>query len=70
MTATQNDMTDATKPVPFWYVLDSGGVATLCADEDDARRSAAEFDEQRPLRSPHRAVRLVESTNPPAEGAA
>lgn len=42
----------------FWYCVDNSGVAMLCCDEDDARRSAVELAEQYPHRRPYRAVLL------------
>lgn len=43
-----------------WYMVNTIGMATLCLDEADARRSAEEADLLYPRHSPHRAVVLVE----------
>jgi hypothetical protein len=42
-----------------WYALDAMGVATLCADEADARRVRDEHEAIYPGRRPHRAVRMA-----------
>lgn len=42
-----------------WYVLSGDGMATLCADEDDAKEVAADADLSYPRMAPHRAVQLV-----------
>jgi hypothetical protein len=43
-----------------WYCLDFDGLATLCADEDDAKKTAEWADKRFPRNGPHRAVQLVE----------
>ena len=53
-----------------WYCLSREGQATLCRDEADARKTAAGSDVLYHRGAPHRAVRLVEATDPPAEWAA
>jgi len=50
---------DDPRKVGHWYVLDMMGVATLCADEADARRVRTEHEALYPGRRPHRAVRLA-----------
>jgi len=50
---------DDPRMVGHWYVLDVLGVATLCADEADARRVRSEHEALYPGRSPHRGVRLA-----------
>jgi hypothetical protein len=42
-----------------WYCLDIKGVATLCADEKDAKQTAKDADMDYPRNAPHRAVQLV-----------
>jgi len=42
-----------------WYVISRTGIATLCADEIDARKSAVEFDHDWPDAAPHSAVQMV-----------
>lgn len=44
---------------PRWYMVTKDGLATLCADEEDARSSAAEADELWPNNAPHTAVQLA-----------
>lgn len=41
-----------------WYVVNRDGLATLCADEADARKVADECDLMFPRVAPHRAVLL------------
>lgn len=43
-----------------WYSLDREGIATLCIDENDARKTAGDSDVMWPRRGPHRAVQMVE----------
>jgi hypothetical protein len=43
-----------------WYCLDIKGVATLCANEKDAKQTAKEADMDYPKNGPHKAVQLVE----------
>lgn len=42
-----------------WYAIDFEGMATLCADEADARKNAKEAAEQFPRRAPYVAAQLV-----------
>ena len=49
----------ATPVAARWYVLTNDGMATLCADEADAKELAADADVSYPRMAPHRAVRLV-----------
>ena len=57
-------MTEELKPedsqaLPLrWYVVNRDGLATLCADEADARKVADECDLMFPRVAPHRAVLL------------
>lgn len=44
-----------------WYCVSRGGMATLCADEQDAMKVTAESNASWPNNSPHRAVQLVEA---------
>ncbi len=44
--------------LPRWYCIASNGVATLCADENDARTLAKDCDLDWPTNAPHRAVLL------------
>lgn len=43
---------------PRWYCVTRSGMATLCADEEDARREAATGDREYPRPGPHQAVML------------
>jgi len=49
----------ATPVAARWYVLTNDGMATLCADEADAKAVAADADVSYPHMAPHRAVQLV-----------
>ncbi len=52
---------------PRWYMVNKSGMATLCADREDAERVASDAQEQWPNCGPHRAVQLVEvGGTPPA----
>ena len=42
-----------------WYCIGRNGIATLCADQRDAKEVAFESDAQWPREAPHRAVQLV-----------
>lgn len=44
-----------------WYMVNKDGMATLCADEADAEREAADAQAIWPGMGPHRAVQLVEA---------
>ena len=44
-----------------WYMVDKGGMATLCADQQDAEIEAKEADAVWPRAGPHRAVQLVDA---------
>ena len=48
-----------------WYCVSRDGMATLCADQDDAQRTADSGDRDWPNSAPHRAVMLFE--HPPAQ---
>jgi hypothetical protein len=54
---------------PRWYCIDKTGMATLCADEDDARQSAKLAEQDWPRNAPYRAVQLCEYTPPAAQPA-
>lgn len=43
-----------------WYMVNNIGMATLCADRDDAEREAANAREAFPQSAPHRVVQLAE----------
>lgn len=43
-----------------WYSVNREGIATLCADEEDARWNAAHCDQSWPRGAPSRAVQLVD----------
>ena len=45
---------------PRWYCVNNMGMATLCADQDDAEDVASACDMDFPRQAPHRAVQLVE----------
>ena len=47
---------------PSWYCVDKIGMATLCADKDDAEQSAKLAEQDFPRNSPYRAVQLCEYT--------
>ena len=49
------------KPAGRWYVLNKHDMATLCKDEDDARKAAPEYDQQWPNVAPHRVALLVDA---------
>ena len=44
-----------------WYMVNKGGMATLCTDKEDAEREAADAQRVWPHMGPHRAVQLVEA---------
>ena len=44
-----------------WYCVNREGMATLCADEADARENVADNDKIWPRHAPHRAVQLVDA---------
>ena len=45
-----------------WYMVNKGGMATLCTDKEDAEREAADAQRVWPHMGPHRAVQLVEAS--------
>lgn len=47
---------------PRWYSVDRNGVATLCADRENAEREAAEAAWQWPVNAPYLAVQLADAT--------
>jgi hypothetical protein len=49
-------------PGARWYSLNRNGLATLCANEADAKSEAARQDRTWPQGVPHRAVQLVEAS--------
>ena len=44
-----------------WYMVSRDGMATLCADREDAEQEAKDADMAWPHSGPHRAVQLVEA---------
>jgi hypothetical protein len=44
----------------MWYVIDKEGLATLCADKQDAETTAKEADLLWPKNAPHRVAQIVE----------
>lgn len=52
-----------------WYMLSRDGMATLCADRDDAMTEAASADKLYPNGAPHRALQLV-AANAVSDGVA
>lgn len=46
---------------PQWYCIAADGMATLCADEDDAKQNAKMADMDWPRSGPHKAVQLVDA---------
>ena len=53
---------NAAPVVGRWYFVANDGVATLCADEADARESAAEADIAFPRMAPHQVTQLVSAS--------
>ena len=53
-----------------WYMVNRDGMATLCADREDAEKEAADAQSVWPHMGPHRAVRLVEASFEAADMAA
>lgn len=47
-------------PKPHWYCVDKSGMATLCADQDDALQNAKMGALDWPNNAPYRAVQLCE----------
>ena len=47
---------------PRWYMVNRDGMATLCADSEDAEKEAADAQSVWPHMGPHRAVQLVEAS--------
>jgi len=45
-----------------WYMVNKDGMATLCADREDAEKEAADAQSVWPHMGPHRAVQLVEAS--------
>jgi hypothetical protein len=43
----------------MWYVIDKEGLATLCADKQDAETTAKEADLLWPKNAPHRVAQIV-----------
>ena len=52
---------------PRWYMVNKSGMATLCADREDAERAASDAQAEWPRLGPHRAVQLVEVGTSAAE---
>lgn len=52
-----------------WYMVNAAGMATLCADKQDAEQVAADAQAAWPHVGPHRAVQMVEVAAPPAPAA-
>jgi hypothetical protein len=44
----------------MWYVIDKEGLATLCADKQDAETTAKEADLLWPKNAQHRVAQIVE----------
>ena len=42
-----------------WYCVSKDGAATLCVDEEDARKTAADADLDYPRNAPHTATQLA-----------
>lgn len=51
-------------PGARWYVVDKSGMATLCANEDDARAMMVEYAQIHPTCAPYRIAHLVEVDAP------
>lgn len=47
---------------PRWYCISADGMATLCADEEDAKEVAAESWALYPNNGPYRATQMVEAS--------
>lgn len=43
-----------------WYMINAVGMATLCADKQDAEQAAADAQAAWPHAGPHRAVQMLE----------
>jgi hypothetical protein len=50
-----------------WYVIDKEGLATLCADKQDAETTAKEADMEWPKNAPHWVAQIVEVEQPAPE---
>jgi len=48
---------------PRWYMVNEMGMATLCTDQADAEKEAADAQSVWPHMGPHRAVQLVEEAS-------
>jgi hypothetical protein len=46
---------------PRWYCVSKYGMATLCRDDKDAKRSGKRFDLLYPQHAPHRAMQLIDA---------
>lgn len=46
---------------PRWYCVSNNGSAELCFSQSDAEKVAEDNDAEFPIRSPHRAVQLVDA---------
>jgi len=52
-----------------WYMVNAVGMATLCANEQDAEQAAADAQAMWPHAGPHRAVQMLEVAAAPAPAA-
>ena len=62
--ATYDSLVNSVKSQPAqesrWYCIDNIGMATLCADEEDAKQNAKLAEREWPLHAPYKAVQLCE----------
>jgi len=49
----------------MWYVIDKEGLATLCADKQDAETTAKEADLLWPKNAPHKVAKIVQEQPAP-----
>jgi hypothetical protein len=50
-----------------FYVIDKEGLATLCADKQDAETTAKEADLLWPKNAPHKVAKIVQEQSPPMQ---
>jgi hypothetical protein len=48
----------------MWYVTNKEGLATLCADKQDAEKTSKYLDVLWPKSAPHRVAQIVEVEQP------
>ena|SRR3990167_2859649 len=60
MNTKGHEMTES--QIGRWYMVNRDGMATLCTDQADAEKEAADAQSVWPHMGPHRAVQLVEAS--------